>query len=486
MHDMIEVLDQASKALLHYLEQSGFTCHRESVNALDAWLGTIPGHGSCNVRRLFINSINLAHILPLHTVWSGSLSSPAASLLPPGSPPIFYAATMGKTPFRFHLDVEDVGHQVIIGPTGAGKSTYLGFLIAQFLRYEGAQIFVFDKDASHKALTLALNGYHYDIGNADVLSFCPLADLSTESKKVRAEQFIEELVFLQNVAITPDVRAAIHAAMSSLAQNEHMNSRSLTVFCSNVQHEAVRAALQYYTLDGQIKLLDSTNDAMQTGYLQTFEMNWLLAQKPEIYLPVLRYIFDQIESRLEEANGKSPTIIVLEEAWLYIGHEVFAKKLKDWLKTLRKKNARVVFATQSLADLYDPTSKSLTPITAAIMESCPTKIYLPNLGMETETKGLYQKMGLSERQITIISQLAVPKRHYYVVTPTGNRLFELGFNDQSVALAFVGLSKEKSNALLASQTKHKNAWPFYWLQQNDLTEWADYWQEHYFKEKEIA
>ncbi len=84
------------------------------------------------------------------------------------------------------------------------------------------------------------------------------------------------------------------------------------------------------------------------GYLQTFEMRWLLAQKPEIYLPVLRTIFDQIEARLESTHGKQPTLIVLEEAWLYIGHDVFARKLKDWLKTLRKHNARVVFATQSL------------------------------------------------------------------------------------------------------------------------------------------
>ncbi len=89
--------------------------------------------------------------LPLYTRWTGALNSDPASLLPPHSPPVFYAQTTGKTPFRFHLDVGDVGHQVILGPTGSGKSTYLGFLIAQFLRYPDAQIFVFDKDESHKA-----------------------------------------------------------------------------------------------------------------------------------------------------------------------------------------------------------------------------------------------------------------------------------------------------------------------------------------------
>ena len=153
---------------------------------MDAWLGTIPGHGSCNARRLFLHSLNLAHILPLQSIWAGSRFNSPYSLLPAQSPPVFYAATTGKTPFRFHLDVGGVGHQIILGPTGSGKSTYLGFLIAQFLRYPNAQIFVFDKDFSHLALTTALNGYHYNPGEPGSLGFCPLTDLSSESAKMRA------------------------------------------------------------------------------------------------------------------------------------------------------------------------------------------------------------------------------------------------------------------------------------------------------------
>jgi type IV secretion/conjugal transfer VirB4 family ATPase len=480
INENVELLEQATKEISRYLEQSGFSCYKEDVNAYDAWLGTIPGHGSCNVRRLFINSLNLAHVLPLHSIWAGETYSSSASLLPPHSPPVFYAATTGKTPFRWHMDVADVGHALLLGPTGAGKSTFLDFLITQFLRYENAQIFVFDKDDSHKALTYALSGHHYDIGNADELSFCPLADLSSDSKKVRAEQFIEDLVYLQNVSITPDIRSAIYNAIESLSRSHHANSRNLTVFKSEVQNELVRSALQYYTIDGQVKLLDSTKDSLKSGYLHTFEMNWLLNQKPEIYLPVLRYIFDEIESRLEISNGKNPTLIILEEAWLYISHEVFAKKLKDWLKTLRKKNARVVFATQSLSDLYDPTTQSLTSTTATIMESCPTKIYLPNNQVESEMKELYKKMSLSDRQIEIISEIAIPKHHYYIVTPYGNRLIDLGFKDvRPIALSFVGLSKKKSKALLDCIKQEKNEWLFHWLNQNDFPEWATYWKNSY-------
>lgn len=480
MGDNLEILNEAAKVLSRFAEAQGFVCLKEDINALDAWLGTIPGHGSSNVRRIFMNGFNLAHVLPLHTLWAGNSFSDKSSLLPANSPPVFYADTAGKTPFRFHCDVADVGHQVVLGPTGSGKSTYLGFLIAQFLRYQNAQIFVFDKDYSHQALTHALGGHHYDIGN-DALSFCPLQDLETDTKKVRAETFIEDLVSLQNVVITPSVRLAIHAAVEALQKNTSQY-RNLTVLRSLIQHEETREALTYYTIDGPMKLMDATSDSLKQGYLQTFEMHWLLNQKDTIYLPVLRYIFDKIESRLEENKGLRPTLIILEEAWLYMSHAVFAKKLKDWLKTLRKKNARVVFATQSLSDLYNPTTRTLSETTAAILESCPTKVYLPNPLMEEELKTLYQKMGLSERQLDIISQIAQPKRHYYVTTPLGNRLIDLGFHDvKPLCLSFIGLSKEKSSDLLACKERYQDAWVYHWLNQEGFKEWASFWQNHYLK-----
>lgn len=167
----------------------------------------------------------------------------------------------------------------------------------------------------------------------------------------------------------------------------------------------------------------------------------------------------------------------MEEAWLYLDHEVFARQLKDWLKTLRKQNARVVFATQSLADLVDPRTHRLTPTTAAIVESCPTKVYLPNPSMEGEMRTLYAQMGLSERQIQIISQEAIPKRDYYVTGPQGSRLIDLGFAPGALPLAFVGLSKTQSAALLRCQQQHGEDWLWHWLTDRGLTQWAAVWRE---------
>jgi type IV secretion system protein VirB4 len=473
MHEDTTYLDHAEKNLKKYLEQRGFTSQRETINALEAWRGSIPGHGSANLRRFFLDSMNLAHILPLHSIWAGRDVSSPSSKLPQNSPPIFYAATTGKTPFRFHIDVMDVGHLFIAGPTGAGKTLLLAFLTVQFLRYKNAQVFIFDKDFSHRSLTEAVNGEHYNIGDAKELSFCVLGKLETETQCMTAISFIETLVSLQNVVLTPQIRSDISATIKSISA--YKGSRTLTIFCNTVQNELVRSALKYYTIDGTMKLLDAEKDALGDSHFQTFEMDWLLKQRPEIYVPVLFYIFNQIEERLSESSGSSrPTLIVLEEAWLYISHPVFAEKLRDWLKTMRKKNARVVFATQSLSDLYNPETKTLTQVTSSIISECPTKIYLPNKDMDTETQSLYQKMGLNDRQLEIIKEIAIPKQHYYVVSREGDRLVDLGFHQNCLALAFLGLSLSSGgSALIQCKQDHGEYWIQHWLKRNNLDDWSD-------------
>ena len=480
MHENEQVLQQATKDLEKYVQQKGFAIAKETVNALEAWRGSIPGHGHCNITRLFVTAENFAHIAPFHTIWTGAQFSAKSSLLPPNSPPVFYAATTGKTPFRFQLDVGDVGHMLIVGPTGSGKSTWLDYLMAQFLRYQAAKIFLFDKDYSHLALTKALQGNHVDIGKAEVLSFCPLYDLSTPTQKMRAIGFIETLVECQHLPLTPESRTAIASAIESLSQESQQGNRSLTTFQAEVQDKAVRAALNYYTVDkGTFKLLDATTDSLAdiNGHFHTFEMNWLLTQKPEIYVPVLMHIFNHIESYLEKAQGKTPTLIPIEEAWVFLEHPLMQRKMKDWLKTLRKFNARLVLPTQSLADLLDPQTKSLTSLTATLVESCPTKLFLPNMQRDKATVELYERMGLSERQIEIIST-STPKRHYYVMTPEGNRLIELGFTKPSVALSFLGLSKAKTAHLLTLMAEEPHTWMSTWLLQQGLPEWAAYTQEN--------
>ena len=120
---------------------NGSSSVRESVNAVEAWLGSLPGHVYANVRQPLIHTLNLAHLMPLSSVWA---AGPARNDYLDG-PPLLYAETSGSTPFRLSTHVGDVGHQLIVGPTGAGKSVLLALLALQFRRYPGAQVYIFDK-----------------------------------------------------------------------------------------------------------------------------------------------------------------------------------------------------------------------------------------------------------------------------------------------------------------------------------------------------
>lgn len=323
----------------------------------------------------------------------------------------------GSTPFRLNLHVDDVGHTLIFGPTGSGKSTLLALIAAQFRRYEGAQIFAFDKGRSLMPLTLAAGGDHYEIGGGSgegpQLAFCPLSELTTDTDRAWASEWIETLVVLQGVTITPDHRNAISRQVALMASAP---GRSLSDFVSGVQMREIKDALHHYTVDGPMgHLLDAERDGLVLGGLQTFEIEELMNMGERSLVPVLTYLFRRIEKRLTGA----PSLILLDEAWLMLGHPVFRDKIREWLKVLRKANCAVVLATQSISDA------ERSGIIDVLKESCPTKVCLPNGGArEPGTREFYERLGFNERQIEIVSS-ATPKREYYVTSPDGRRLFDM-------------------------------------------------------------
>ena len=138
-----------------------FTCMPEGVNALEAWLGSIPGHAYANVRQPPVSTLNLAHMIPLSAVWAGPASDEHFQ-----APPLLFGKTEGSTPFRLSLHVGDVGHTLIVGPTGAGKSVLLSLMAMQFRRYRNSQIFAFDFGGSIRTSALAMGGDWHDLGGS--------------------------------------------------------------------------------------------------------------------------------------------------------------------------------------------------------------------------------------------------------------------------------------------------------------------------------
>jgi len=414
----------------------GFTCIRESVNAVEAWLGSLPGHVYANVRQPLVHTLNLAHLMPLSAVWAGPARNDHLS-----GAPLLYAETSGSTPFRLSTHVSDVGHEIIVGPTGAGKSVLLALLALQFRRYPGSQVYLFDKGRSARAAVLAMGGEHHALGESDALAFQPLRHIDDDGERAWAADWTASLLAHERVDVTPEVKEALWSALTSLA-SAPPEERTLTGLAVLLQSNALKAALMPYTLEGPFgRLLDAAENRLALSDVQCFETEALM-NTAGVVLPVLTYLFHRLEERFD---GR-PTLLILDEAWVFLDNPVFAARIREWLKVLRRRNVSVVFATQSLADIAD---SSIAP---AIIESCPQRIFLANdRAIEPQGRATYERFGLNERQIELIAR-ATPKRHYYLQSRRGNRLFELALGP--VALAFCGSSDAASQSLIDGLLEH--------------------------------
>src|SRR5690349_12722804 len=459
----LDRLYESTRLVMKTVQNLGFSCRLEDVNAVEAWRGSLPGDGYSNVRRVLLHTLNLADMMPITSVWPGLRENPSA-LMPKNSPPLLYAATSGATPFRFNLHVSDLGHTLILGPPGAGKSTALGLIAAQWFRYRRAQVFAFDRGYSIWMLTEAMGGEFYDLaGPKSDLAFCPLRQIDDDSDLTWAVGWIEALCELNGLTFTPRHRNAVAEAVMHLRLSP---TRTLTELSANVQDIEIRDALQHFTVMGPLgSLLDAELDDLGDGRFLSFETENLLQLDDKAVIPVLLYLFRRIEQRLDG----SPTLILLDEAWSYLQHELFRNRLKDWLKTMRRKNAVVVMATQQLSDIAN------SDIADIVLENCPTKTLLPNAEARTaNSRVFYGRVGLNEREMEIL-EVSIPKKHYYVISKLGRRLVDLGVG--KVALAWVGVNgREERQIVEAVMERFPDTWRDEWLRLKGLPQWAEYFQ----------
>lgn len=445
-----EKLESAARSIEKAINRIGFTARIETINTQDAFFGSLPGHGVENVRRPLINTMNLADLLPTSTIWTGTNHAPCP-MYPPLAPPLMQCVTHGATPFRFNLHIRDLGHSLMFGPTRAGKSTHLGIIALQFLRYEGLSLYAFDKGMSMYPTTKAVRGNHFSVAADDSkLAFCPLQFLETKGDRAWAMEWIDTILALNGVTTTPPQRNEIGNAIMSMHDS---GAQMLSEFVLTIQDEAIRDAMKQYTVDGIMgHLLDAEQDGLSLSKFTTFEIEELMNLGEKFALPVLLYLFRRIERSL---HGQ-PAVIILDEAWIMLGHPEFRNKIREWLKAFAKKNCLVLLATQSLTDAAN------SGILDVIVESTATKIFLPNVyARDEDTAALYRRMGLNARQIEILAT-AIPKRQYYCVSEAGRRLYDLALGP--LTLAFVGATDKESIATIQSlEAKFGDDWVYEWL-----------------------
>lgn len=452
-----EAVETAARRIEKTINALAFTARVETINTMDAFLGSLPGHGVENVRRPLLNTMNLADLLPTSSIWTGDDKAPCP-LFPPHAPAFMHCVTSGNSPFRLNLHVRDLGHAIMFGPTRAGKSTHLGILALQFRRYLGARIYAFDKGMSMYPACRAARGRHYTVAsNDDKLAFAPLSRLNTRTRRAWAMEWLDTIMALNGIETTPAQRNEIGNAIVSMNDSE---SRTISEFSVTVQDNTIRETLKQYTVDGNMRhLLDAHEDGLDMSDFMTFEIEELMGLGDKFALPVLLYLF----MRIEESLDGRPTFIILDEAWLMLAHPAFReKKIREWLKTLAKKNCFVLMATQNLSDAKN------SGILDVIVESTASKIFLPNVyARDEETAAIYARMGLNARQIEILAT-AVPKRDYYYVSEKGRRLYQLALGP--LALAFVGSTdKESIAAIKKLESLHGDDWVHEWLRIKGLS-----------------
>jgi len=428
--------DEKLRLVEKIIQSRDFSIMVETTNAVDAWLGSLPGQAYANVRQPPVSTLNLAHMVPSSAVWAGEGQDDHF-----GAPPLLYARTEGSTPFRFSLHVGDVGHTLVVGPTGAGKSVLLALMALQFRRYPHSRVFAFDFGGSIRASVLAMGGDWHDLGgeltdaSEASVSLQPLARIHETAERAWAADWIIAILMRENIQITPEVKEHIWTALTSLA-SAPVGERTITGLAVLLQSNDLKQALRGYCLGGPYgRLLDAESEHLGSAEVQAFEIEGLVGTGAAP--AVLAYLFHRISDRLD---GR-PTLLIIDEGWLALDDEGFAGQLREWLKTLRKKNASVIFATQSLSDIDN------SAIAPAIIESCPTRLLLPNeRAVEPQITAIYRRFGLNDRQIEILAR-ATPKQDYYCQSRRGNRLFELGLSE--VGLALCAASSKSDQSLIA-------------------------------------
>ena len=440
-------LEEKTDLVVRIINRHGFTCLDDKLNVKDAYFGAMPANIKQNIRKSPMNSESLGYMLPISSVFEGLKWDERIN-----APNLFDTISNDRI-FHFNNKVDkDVGHTLIIGPTGKGKSVMLGTIVLNFMKYEsvylddrknfqksGSQVFIFDKGASSKVLTMASGGKFYDLDSENHMAFQPLRNIDKTRDLEFAMDWVMGLIEQEDEHLARDVenRKEVYDGLLSLSKMEEPKKRTITNLVKLIQGPKLKEALRVYSQEGIYgSYFDNNDDVMEDANFMTFEMGKIM-EKPKVLLPVLEYLFHRIET--EKLGKDIPTLVVLDECWVFLRHERMKAKIEEWLKVLRKANASVVFATQSLSDIEK------SSIATTIKDACMTKIFLPNENALSTHSKIYEGYNLSQVAIATIDR-AYGQRQYLYNSKYGTRLFEL--NLSKLELAYVGAGDDISKAMI--------------------------------------
>ncbi|MBO4858786.1 MAG: AAA family ATPase [Treponema sp.] len=426
--DYDTALDKA-RYIAELINSCGFGAKVEKTNSFQAWLGMLPGNNYADVHKTLLSSANCSHVIPLSSLWTGDFYNGWTDVhLGCGAP--LLTATSYRSPFFLNLNVGDVFHSFIFGPSGSGKSTFLCLLESLFTRYRDYQVIILDKDKTARGVCIAAGGLYVEPG-ADDFAFQPLKDLETELELTWACEFIELCLSEQHISCDAEKSEIIRNALIQLRETKSPDKRTITSFQQYVQDDVIKVGIEPYTLDGQYgSIFDARDTNLEDSQFTMIEMGRLMQMGKACITPALMFIFKFIESKFAAENDDMghPTLLVLDEAWVFLDNPYFEQRIDTWLRTLRKKHVAVVFATQ------DVPSVAKSSIASTILSQCFTRFYLadPNALSDMLCES-YRTFGLSDSEISCIAGARM-KNDYFYKSPSGSRLFQLELDDFQLAL----------------------------------------------------
>jgi type IV secretion system protein VirB4 len=435
--DRLEALDDAIASCAAALADTGAIAVREDVNLEPCFWGQFPGNEAYLVRRALISSANMACFGSLHGFSLGQADGnhwgEAVTLL----------QTTSSTPFFFNFHHGDLGNFSIIGPSGSGKTVVMNFLAAQAQKFSPRTI-LFDKDRGAEVFVRAIGGHYSRITAGHPTGFNPLALPDTAINRA----FLRDWLAVLLAAKGPEELACIAGAVDAAYANDPAlrrlsHFRELLAGSRRPEPGDLAGRLDAWLQTGEYGwLFDNAEDRLDlSAPTLGFDMTALL-ETPRLRTPVMMYLFHRIEERLDG----QPTIILIDEGWKALDDEVFAARIRDWLKTLRKRNALVGFATQSARDALD------SRISTALVEQTATMIFMPNARARAED--YCEGFGLTEHELALIRTLPAHSRCFLIRQPDASVVVRLDLSGEPEVLMLLSGRESVVRKLDALRSQH--------------------------------
>ena len=391
-------LEKVLSLAIAELVNLGINPVREKFVMEQVYWAQLPGNFEFIARGADINTMNLSGFASLHNFPIGSIRGNH------WGDAVTVFDTSSGTPYFFNFHARDVGHTTIIGPTGSGKTVLLNFLCAQAQKFN-CRVFFFDKDRGAEIFIRAISGKYTVIEPGKQCHFNPLQLPDTPENRTFLSEWLHSMVTVNDEPFTAEDMDRIGEAVVGnykLAKKDRV-LRNIAPFLGIEGPGTLAGRLKMWHSSGPYAgLFDNENDAVDfsIGNAFGFEMGEVLQERVSL-APTLLYLFHRISLSLDG----TPTIIVLDEAWALIDNKIFSGKIRDWLKTLRKLNGMVVFATQSVEDATE------SAISETLIQQTATQIFLPN---PKATDAYKKAFMVTEREFNLLKNTDPGSRYFLV------------------------------------------------------------------------